>query len=50
MPSFVLHLALESGLPDDLSAALPRPLFVCGWCFCPQDGIDGLDILVGDDP
>ena len=50
MPARVLHLQLESGLPDELVGGAATALFICGWCFCPDDDVEALEILVGGDP
>jgi glycosyltransferase involved in cell wall biosynthesis len=50
LPAPVLHLQLESGLPDALVGGAPTALFLCGWCFCPDDDLEALELLVGEDP
>jgi glycosyltransferase involved in cell wall biosynthesis len=49
MPGSRLRLTLESELPAELSVGRGSALFVCGWCFCPEDTIEGLAFVVDGD-
>jgi glycosyltransferase involved in cell wall biosynthesis len=41
---------LECELPEEIAVGLGTAVFVCGWCFCPQQEIRALDFLVDGAP
>ena len=46
MSAPTLHVQLESELPRELAVGGGTALFVCGWCFCPEAGIAGLELVL----
>jgi glycosyltransferase involved in cell wall biosynthesis len=46
MPGSRLRLTLESELPAELVVGRGSALFVCGWCFCPDQAIESMAFVV----
>jgi glycosyltransferase involved in cell wall biosynthesis len=50
MASPTLQVTLECELPHELAVGGGTAMFVCGWCFCPEDEIRSLAFVIGDEP
>ncbi len=48
MSSPPLRVTLESELPSELAVGRGTAVFVCGWCYCPEAPVAGLELVLGD--
>jgi hypothetical protein len=44
-----LHVQLECELPGEVAVGLGTAVFICGWCYCPEARVTGLEFVVGDE-
>ena len=46
MPRPDLHVSLDSPLPREVCVGRGTALFVAGTCYCPDTGVDALQVVV----